>query len=107
MKERIKHNIDQYEQEIKIKEEINQREVTTFNQYNVVVQKDNLQEQVRAQSEETEKLKKEFAMKEKQLVERIKQMEKMQKHSNEYMMNQQQTVTLGGNSQHTQASTQY
>ena len=58
-KDRLHQNISQYEQEIKIKEEIHLRE------------KDNLKTQIRGQREELEKVKKEKRIKEKQLQEKI------------------------------------
>lgn len=65
MKDRLHQNISQYEQEIKIKEEIHLRE------------KDNLTTQMKGQREELEKLKKEQGIKEKQLQEKISFLEKV------------------------------
>jgi len=65
MKDRLHQNISQYEQEIKIKEEIHLRE------------KDNLMTQMRGQREELEKVKKEQGIKEKQLQEKIAFLEKV------------------------------
>ena len=65
MKDRLHQNISQYEQEIKIKEEIHLRE------------KDNLTTQMRGQREELEKVKKEQGIKEKQMQEKINFLEKV------------------------------
>ncbi len=76
MKERLKQNIDHYEQEIKLKEEISLREVR-----NLIlawkIQKENINKEIQTQNEEIDKIKRENALKEKQLQEKIKQFEKV------------------------------
>ena len=75
MKDRLHQNISQYEQEIKIKEEIHLRE------------RENLMTQMQANKEDLEKMKKEQAIKEKQMQEKITFLEKVSMHHINHIVN--------------------
>ncbi|CDW74464.1 UNKNOWN [Stylonychia lemnae] len=101
MKERLKQNTAHHEQELKIKEELHQREVI----YNFHIQQnENLLKETESIRNENDKIRKEFGIKEKALMQQIQQLKK----ENMIQMEQiNRNQTIGAQSQITQASTQF